>query len=288
MFENLETQPQKAYHWEWNNWRKTERNETKTPKQRHSEAMMAWGQNVRRWPLLPDEINIGVKNTIITEEITRKRNVYVFYRISLSTAWQPNKHSQNKGIKGTWREKNACNASDEHITKHRLRRPIIISFINAIVRNYNFLFKKRATEVERRKKTREQWTRSVIVYDRYGNRHICSKCIYFWKWVMTHPRIFRMNNTKNKCIKRLQKEARPWNEPTLEIPIRNRRHEETKPNEEMRWRERERESWVRETKRKKWKINKKCAAQYDTKNWTCFVFFFPFLLFLCLFFFYLV
>ena len=86
--------------------------------------------------------SISVSRTLSYPKKLQAKEMFVFF-----IAFPSQRHDNETNILKTKAskeqdEKNACNASDEHITKHRLRRPIIISFINAIVRNYNFLFKR--------------------------------------------------------------------------------------------------------------------------------------------------
>lgn len=115
----------------------------------------------------------------------KKENVFSLSHFPLRNKQTNSQHTQNRQQKKEW-------TNCYHVmwvmwamrTYHKTSswRPIIISFINAIVRNYNFLFKFRvgngrqhriATEKENRKKKRattkrHHWTRSVIVYGRYG------------------------------------------------------------------------------------------------------------------------
>lgn len=104
----------------------------------YSEAVMAWGGKicamaiVSRWNRYQCQELALMLDIPTTAYIAHVRIMYFRYHTSLGE-----REIEINQIKTIW------NVSDEYITKTSSWRTIIISFINVIVRNYNFLFSLR-------------------------------------------------------------------------------------------------------------------------------------------------
>lgn len=104
----------------------------------YSEAVMAWGGKicamaiVSRWNRYQCQELALMLDIPTTAYIAHARIMYFRYHTSLGE-----REIEINQIKTIW------NVSDEYITKTSSWRTIIISFINVIVRNYNFLFSLR-------------------------------------------------------------------------------------------------------------------------------------------------